>query len=119
MNNIKYNFTVGQSCDYNGNNSNNTITRYYQVALFPNPNTSKYNVRMFFVNYNNEYTDIKTFNITKKQLKQFLANTNSKQYKMYSVYTLDNVNYPLSGEILLSKSDILENDYNYTGFAPV
>lgn len=91
---------------------------YYQIASYRHPRNDMHHLRKFSINYNNEFTDVAEYMITKKQCKQFLSNHKPNEYKFYAVYDLDNIDYPNLGEVSMSKSSILENDYNYTGYAP-
>lgn len=91
---------------------------FYQICTFPDPYTKKFHMRKFIINHRNEFANVKEFNLSKKQCKKFFAIKKQHEYKCYPVYSLENINYPNLGEILGSKSDILNNEYDYTGFAP-
>lgn len=95
-----------------------SFTFFYQIASFAHPKTGRYHMRKFVCDANNRFVDIRDYYLNKKQYKTFMRTKKSKDYKCYSVYSLNNVSYPSSGDILMLNSDILNNDYDYTGFAP-
>lgn len=94
------------------------INFYYQICTFPNPSTSKFHMRKFVINDKNEFIAINDYHLNKKQAKKFFSMKKPHEYKCYSVYSLEDVNYPHLSEVLTSKSDILSNNYDYSGFAP-
>ena len=94
------------------------ISFFYQIATFPDPYTKKFNMRKFIMSGNNDFLDIKEYNLTKKQAKKFYAEKKPNKFKRYSVYNLKDVGYPVMTDILTAKSSILSQDYDYTGFAP-
>jgi len=94
------------------------ITRYLQIASFPNPKTNLYQIRRFHINQNNEFVNVKDYFISKSKYNKLLQKRKSNEYKLYSVYNLNEVKYPCISDLLLLKSDILGTDYNYYGSAP-
>ncbi len=98
--------------------ASDNINFYYQICTFPGPQTNKFHMRKFVINSKNEFIAINDYHLNKKQCKKFFAIKKPHEYKCYSVYSLDEVNYPNLSEVLTSKSDILSNSYDYTGFAP-
>lgn len=95
-----------------------TTTRFLQIAAFPNPKTGLYQIRRFHVNQNNEFVNVKDYFISKSKYGKLLQKKKNNEYKLYSVYDLNQVKYPCKSDILLLKSDILGADYNYYGSAP-
>lgn len=116
----RYEFIIPDQKDFVFTPSFNTIkaTRYYQVCIFKNPKTNKYHARRFIVNANNEFTDIDELRLTDRQYKRLLDLATPNQYKTYSTYTLDHIDYPCFSDILTAQSEILCENYNYTGNAP-
>lgn len=94
------------------------ITRYYQVCGFKNTESNKFHARRFTINVNNEFVDVKDIRLNDKQYKKLLDNIPPNQYKLFSTYSLSNVNYPSFSDILTAQSDILCNNFNYTGCMP-
>jgi hypothetical protein len=90
---------------------------FYQITTFENPRHNRYNLREFCLNNNNEILDVKLYWLTKKQYKKFIAQKKSNEYKSYNVYDLTHVKYPTLYDIETSKSELLNYNDNYTGFA--
>ena len=104
--------------NFNKQKKNNKITYYYQLASFLNPKTNLYELRRFTINSKNEFLEIKNYLLNKKQFDDFLINKKQNEYKIFSVYDLSIIDYPILSDILISKSDILNTSYNYSGYAP-
>jgi hypothetical protein len=100
--------------EYNGEKP----THFYQLASFANPKTGTHNMRKYTINYLNEFLNVEIFNLTKKQYNHFLKDKKLQKYKLYNVYDLKLVSHPTIHDIMTSKSDILQNNYDYTGYAP-
>jgi len=97
---------------------NNTISYFYQICIFPVPKTKLYNMRKFVINGKNEFVDIKDYQLTEDQCKKFYDSKKKHEYKCFSTFSLDNVNTPTLNDVNTAKSNILTNEYSYTGFAP-
>ena len=102
----------------NEQNSNDNLIHFYQVSSFPNPKNGKYHLRKFVINNDNHFVNIKEYLLNKKYFDKFIQKKKSNEYRMYSVYNLNTVNYPSFSDILLLRSDTLKNNYNYYGYAP-
>lgn len=90
---------------------------FYQIALFK---TKKgYEVKRFYFDNNDRLLDISKAFMSKEKVEKFVDSNKSNIYKIYSVYTLDEVPYPSTSDITLARSDIIQNDYDYSGYAPV
>ena len=90
----------------------------YQIAAFADPKTNLYHARRFTINYNNEFVSVKNHYINKRMYRKLLKVKKNNEYKLFSVYDLENVGYPSLSDILLLKSDILSTNYDYYGYAP-
>ena len=90
----------------------------YQICTFPNPKTQRYHMRKFTLNGNNEFIDLRNYNLSKKQCKKFFKIKKSNEYKCFHTYSLDNIEYPKMADISLSRSNLLSQNNDYTGFAP-
>lgn len=75
-------------------------------------------MKKFAINGSNEFINIRDYYLSSSQCKKFFKIKKSHEYKCYGVYSLEKVNIPSLGEILGSKSDILNSRFDYTGFAP-
>ena len=92
---------------------------FYQLAIFADLNTKLYHIRRFTINQNNEFVAVRNHYINKRTFDKFLKKKKNHEYKMFSVYELDNVNYPTVSDILLLKSDILSTNYYHYDYAPI
>lgn len=95
-----------------------TQLSFIQIASFPNPKTKLYHIRRFIIDQNNEFAGIKEYFLNKRKYDKLLQRKKGNQYKLYSVYNLNIINYPCMSDILMLKSDILGSNYDYYGFAP-
>lgn len=116
MNRQRYQFISHDS--YKNRKDDKSLTYFYQLATFPHPKNGKYHMRKFIINSKNNVHDVNDYLLDKDQYDRFLKSKKINEYKLYSVYSLNDVNYPTGGEILASKSDMLNNNFDYTGFAP-
>lgn len=92
------------------------FTEFYQLAIFPNTQSGKYELRKFVLS-GDKFITVKTFYLSRKEVKKFLNSKKQHEYKSYNAYSLDEVRYPNMGEISVSRSDILNNDSGYSGYA--
>lgn len=104
--------------NFNEHFQNDNLISFYQISSFANPKNGKYHLRRFIINNDNQFVNIKEYQLEKKYFDKFIRKKKSNEYRMYSVYDLSNVNYPSLSDVLLLKSDTLKNNYNYYGYAP-
>ena len=95
-----------------------TIVTFLQITIHPNPKTKKYHVRKFKINNEGNFVDIKNYYLSKNKYDKLLKSKKQHEYKLYSVYTLEEVPYPSESDILLLNSSMLKTSYNYYGSAP-
>lgn len=95
-----------------------TTKSFLQIASFEHPKNKLYHVRKFNINETNEFVNIKEYHVSKNKHNRLLRKKNKNEYKLYSVYSLNDVDYPNMSDILAMKSDILQSKYNYYGSAP-
>lgn len=91
----------------------------YQICTFKNPRTHKFHMRKFTLNGENQFIRLHNYRLSKKQCKLFFKIKKAHEYKCFSTYTLEEIEYPKLGDILMARSNILSMNHNYTGFAPV
>ena len=115
--NIKYKFVTPNTSNKEEAEPEQ-FTFFYQICTFPNPNNQKFHMKKFVINSKNEFINVSEYYLTNNQCKKFFNIKKKHEYKCYPVYSLNDVNTPSLGEILGSKSDILNNTYDYTGYAP-
>lgn len=99
-------------------NPNKKITRFYQICIFKNKKSDKYHIRRYIIDENNNLFDIKENKLNDKQYSKLFTLRKPHEYKLYSTYTLEDIEHVNVSDILLANSDILSNNYDYSGFAP-
>jgi hypothetical protein len=107
----------------NNTNKTNNSNKFYQICLFPDPKTKRYSVKRFIYK-----TDIKTgiskfvsvsqIGLTAEQHQSFLYSLKPHQYNTFSTYDLSDVDPPKLADVLINSSELLNNDYDYSGYAP-
>ena len=104
--------------NFNDNQVEEQLISFYQIASFCNPKTHTYHIRRFIVNDNNEFVNIRDHYIDKRRYHKLLKIKKPNQYKVYSVYDLNNINYPSMGDVLGAKSSMISSNTDYYGAAP-
>lgn len=108
----------------NNNNTNtNNSNKFYQICLFSNPKTKKYSVKRFITNTNtkkgvSKFTSISEKKLNKNEFKKLINSLKPHQYNTYYSWDLSNVEPPILGNVITNSSELLNNDYDYSGFAP-
>ena len=95
------------------------ILSFYQIAIHQHPLTKLYHIRKFKIDENDNIINLSEYNIKKLHYDKLLTQKKNNEYKLYSVYNLNSVNYPTKSDILLLKSNILSTNNTYTGYAPI
>ena len=93
------------------------LHKYYQVCYFKHPKTGKYHIRKCVVNEKGEYANISERKYDDMQYHKFFKEHRDNEFKMYPTYDLTCIDYPHPGDILKAQSPLLNNDYDYTGYA--
>ena len=101
--------------NFNDNTIDEKLISFYQVASFINPKTQKYHVRRFVINNDNEFVNVRDHYINKKMYDKLFSVKKPNQYKIYSVYDLNSINYPSMGEVLGAKSSMIVSNSDYYG----
>lgn len=117
-NNVKYHFGGPSEETPSPDLDASNLSFFYQICAFPHPKTGKYQMRKFVVNSKNEFINIQDYYLNKNQCRKFFATKRDHEYRSYPTYSLSDVTRPHMSEILMSKSQIMNNNYDYTGFAP-
>jgi hypothetical protein len=94
------------------------LTFFYQICAFADPKTDRYHLRKYVVNGKNEFLAVQEYFLNKQQCRKFFDTRKDHEYRSYPVYSLNDVQRPAMTDILLSKSQFLNHDYSYSGFAP-
>jgi len=93
-------------------------SNFLQIAEFMHPKTKHHHVRKFTINQSNEVINMKDYYLNKSKYERLLKKKKPNEYKLYSVYSLNDVNHPNASHILAMKSSILQTNHDYYGFAP-
>ena len=99
-------------------NSTASYSLYYQLCAYINPRDNMYHLRKLVFNQKNQIIQEKQYRLTKKQVKNFVKTKRNYEYKCFPAYSLDYIDYPNTGDLLMSKSAILSGNPEYTGYAP-
>lgn len=105
------------NCDKIDDSTQISETEFYQFCTHEHPDTKKYYMRKFEVSSSNEFTSVKRYRLTEKKLKEMLKDTPQHKYTLHSTFDFKDIEYPGMAEITLSRSDILDNKSEYTGYA--
>lgn len=134
---MSYTFkTPNQLNKINSPNNNIKNINFYQICNFKNPNTNKYNLRKFSLmtslNFQNSVSledlndnesnvvHMKEYYVPEKSYKNFIDIIKDKpNYKLFSTYDLNNIEYPTMSDYLVSISDLSNNQSKCYGFAQV
>jgi len=81
--------------------------KYYQITMFKNPHTKYRMIRIFDIDENNNFNNIKVQNITSETYRQILKRMQPQKYKVFPTYNFDEVNPPSLYDISLSRSSLL------------
>lgn len=92
--------------------------KIYQICGFPNPKTKLFEIREVLVNGENEVKAFRNLNVTKSVQRKLLKNLRDNKYRLYSTYTLAYIELPSCNDISLSRSGMINNDSDYSGYAP-
>lgn len=99
-------------------NPKKQLTSLYQICHF-SCGDGYHTVRKVIVDEMNNIVEVKEKNYRKKKIDKFLSSVSNIKYKIYSTHDIQLVGLPDPGDILAAKSQLLNNDNNYSGFAGV
>ena len=108
-----------QSQNTNRYQPNHKLYKFHQICMFRDPDTSKYNVRTIIFDENQEIIKSTDKEYTANQCKSLIGTSKINEYKTYSTYDLNLVDYPNNDDLLKTQSDLLSNDQTYCGYALV
>lgn len=117
ISNTKFKFIPNVNKQLSNDNCDLGVINYFQIASFANPNSNKYHLKRFVINGNNQFIRLKEYHLTKCQLEKLISVKKPNEYKMYSSYSLNDITYPNNGDISMARSQILEEDSTYSGYA--
>lgn len=90
---------------------------FLQIAGFEHPKSKRYHVRKFNV-FQSELTNMKDYYLSKRKYDKLLKIRKPHTFKVYSVYSLNDVNPPNMTDILNMRSTMLQSNHTRYGFAP-
>ena len=95
------------------------LFKFYQLCLFANEYTKKHKIRRCILNEHQEFVNIEERDFSERQFKKFIKERRQNEYKIYSTSDIELIDIPNPGDILQAQSTLLNNDYEYTGFATI
>lgn len=93
-----------EECEYNPEKMEFTFYQICQFAI-----DKQYHIRKIVYNELGEMVRYKEAKLKKTKLEKFLKGSPEYKYTLYPTYNLDIVGYPQANEILMAKSQILNN----------
>jgi hypothetical protein len=106
---MKYTFKTGQS-DELIYDPLKIITVFYQICIFKDPKTNKYNIRKLYFDEHKDIIKIKNIETNNKILNKFIKENPCNIYKTYSTYNMQLIDLPNASERHASCSDLLKNN---------
>lgn len=82
---------------------------FYQICIYPNSITKKYQLRKFVLNPDMEIVQINDYDLTKNQVRQFYKIKKEHEYKQYPTTNLNNIMPPHMGDLVASNSNMLND----------
>jgi hypothetical protein len=116
MSNKQYVFTTPNSASFYTESALSQI-KIYQICVFPNPKDGKFEVREVLINGNNNIENFKLMHITKSTHNKLLNALRDNKYRLFSTFTLNTIDLPDCNDIALARSDMLNMDNDYAGYA--
>ena len=104
--------------DFDKPQNNEETESFLQMTSFMHPKTKLYHVRKFNITQTNDLINMKDYYLSKRKYDKLLKKRKPNTYKIYAVYSLNDVNYPNMSDILDMRSTILQSNHDYYGFAP-
>ncbi len=116
---VKYHFvkSLNEENEENVETTYQNSLSYYQICIFANPRTKRHHVRKFILNRKNEFESIKDYFISERRYKKLLQIKNVNEYKCFSTYNLQGIEYPTLSDISMARSDMIAQDHGYYGYA--
>jgi len=92
---------------------------YFQICNTKNPVYNKYFVRRHLYNQYGDLIRASIIKLSENELRKLFKMLKPFQYKIIGYYDFTLVDFPTPGEVLVAQSDILNNDYNMSGYRPI
>lgn len=94
------------------------VIKFYQICAFPNPKNGIFEIRETIINGNNDIDSYRTIHVHEKTKKRLLKSLRENRYRLYATNTLTYIEHPNCNDISLARSEMLNEDSIYSGFAP-
>ena len=91
---------------------------YFQITRFPHPKTKKYGVVKYLFDHQMVIQKIKEYQLNQASLKKVINKLGQHQYRVFPVYSLDQIPRPEAGDFLTAASVNTNSSYDYSGYAP-
>lgn len=91
---------------------------YYQICVYRNTFTNKFNVRKYVIKSNNDIAKIKYMSLMSEQLDKLIQTLKPHEYKKFPNVDFSNIQHVKISDILSLNSNMLNKDHTYSGFAP-
>jgi hypothetical protein len=99
-------------------NPKKELTSFYQICKI-SCGKNYHTVRKVVIDEHGYTVSVKEHNYKKKRLEKFLQNTPVNKYEIYPTHDINLINPPEPGTILAAKSQLLNTDNKYSGYANV
>lgn len=118
---VKYQFvTRGDSKTLESPNPTEKLTYFYNICAFPDDHSGRYHMRQFLYD-GDQFISTKDYHLSKSSYKKFFKSKRPNEYKVYNLRCLDDntcTRGPTLHDMNLANSELLNNDYGYSGYAP-
>lgn len=96
--------------DLNEDKIKKQINTYYQICQFKNKFTKKYETRKIVFDELGKILKIYEKEYNYEELSIFMKHHRENKYKIYSVYSIQDVELPTTTDIICCQSELLNND---------
>lgn len=83
------------------------LYKFHQICIFRDPQTCKYNVRSIIFDEEQNIIKVSEKEYNANQCKSLISSSKINEYKTYSTYDLNLIDYPNSDDLLKVQSDLL------------
>lgn len=97
-----------QDDEYTYKPEKNTFS-LYQICMYPNSLSKKHGVRKLIYDENGTLLKYTENEIKKSVLELFTSKSKSHKYSLYPAFNVSNIEFPSENDILVAKSQILNN----------
>ncbi|ARF10825.1 hypothetical protein Hokovirus_3_98 [Hokovirus HKV1] len=95
---------------------NDKSTYYYQICTFPDPKTSRYHMRRFLFDGENNVSDITNYYLSQDQNALFYKTKTPNIYRAYPMNNFTNIDYPTEEDLDVARSELFGIKLNNTNY---